>query len=191
MKLKIALLFGYMLVMISACKNENVPSPLTKETELPIENILSQEGDHSVDEIYSDKLYKKGGNGSGKGRGRNDDPPADTTVQDPFVKTYQLYQADDADPLYKFSISNSGVLMMLESDPNAGSWGSDYYGLWDEPFQYSGNQVFYGYGLTATYYNFEFLSDDLVGVTKTRYTTVYLSSRVDTTITYPGIYKLQ
>jgi hypothetical protein len=77
-----------------------------------------------------------------------------------------LYQADDSDPLFRFSISQSGELMLLESDATVASWGTDYWGYWSDPFPYANNEVNYIIGLTNTTYQYQPLPGDKIDVTK-------------------------
>jgi len=127
------------------------------------------------------------GKGKGKGKGTIPDPEPDPI---PFVKTYQLFQAVDWDPLYKFSISESGQLMLLETDSTVTSWGSNYWGYWSDPFVYSNNEVNYIIGLTNTTYRFQALPDNKIDVTKTLIVQPYPSGTPTTTETHPGIYVL-
>jgi hypothetical protein len=79
-------------------------------------------GIHPSDNTSQNSLKK--GKGKGKGQIPDPDPDPDPNVE-PFVQTFQLFQAVDSDPLYKFSISQSGQLMLLETDPSITSWGTN------------------------------------------------------------------
>lgn len=124
-------------------------------------------------------------NGKGKSNGNEGEP-----LPDPFVTTYQLVQSDDWDPLFKFSISQSGRLMLLETDPAVTSWGTDYWGYWSDPFSYSDSKVNYIIGLTNTTYQFRTMPDNTIDVTKTLVVQPYPSGPPTTTISHPGVYTL-
>jgi hypothetical protein len=149
-----------------------------------------------ADEINSSRIMVednlKKDKGKGKGRNNQNDPPADPVdpVVDPFVSTYQLDQADDFDPLFRFSISQSGELMLLETDPTVTSWDTDYWGYWSDPFPYTNNEVNYIIGLTNTSYHFQSLPDNKIDVTKILIVQPYPSGTPTTTITHPGVYNL-
>ena len=149
-------------------------------------DLNSPTGDILSSDNTSQNSLKKG---KGKGKGQIPDPDPDPNV-DPFVQTYQLFQAVDSDPLYKFSISQSGQLMLLETDPSITSWGTNYWGYWSDPFQYVNNEVNYIIGLTNTTYRFQSLPDNKIDVTKTLIVQPYPSGTPTTTESHPGIYIL-
>ena len=138
-----------------------------------------------TDKISQNDLKKV----QGKGKGKITDPEPDPN-EDPFIKTYQLFQAIDGDPLYKFSISQSGQLMLLETDPTITSWGTNYWGYWSDPFAYSNHEVNYIIGLTNTTYRFQELPGNKFDVTKTLVVQPYPTGTPTTTETHPGIYIL-
>ena len=135
-------------------------------------------------EVFSKKPVNPG-NGNGK-PDKGDDP----VEPDPFVATYRLVQADDNDPLYQFSISQSGTLMLLETDPTVTSWGTDYWGYWSNPYPFQNNQVNYTIGLTETTYEFTPLAGDRYDVVKTLIQHPYLGGTSTTTVSHPGVYEL-
>lgn len=106
-----------------------------------------------------------------------------------FVTTYQLDQADDWDPLYRFSIY-VGQSMLLETDPTVTSWGTNYWGYWSNSFPYANNEVNYIIGLTNTTYQFQPLPGGKFDVTKILIVQPYPSGTPTTTVTHPGVYKL-
>jgi hypothetical protein len=138
--------------------------------------------------MISENNFNKG-NGQGKGK-NNDNDNGDNSEEDPFVSTYQLYQADDSDPLFRFSISRSGELMLLETDAAVTSWGTDYWGYWSDPFPYTNNEVNYIIGLTNTTYQFQPLPDNKIDVTKILLVQPYPSGTPTTTTSHPGVYGL-
>jgi hypothetical protein len=163
-------------ITLTSCENE-VYSPM--------------QGNNSSETVDQEYLTK--GNGKNKGKPKKDDPVEDPVVDpepDPFVTTYQLLQADDSDPLFRFSISQSGELMLLETDPEVTSWGTDYWGYWSDPFLYENGEVNYIIGLTNTTYQFQPLQDNKMEVTKTLIVQPYPSGDPTTTITRPGVYVL-
>ena len=163
-------------IALTSCENE-VYSPL--------------HSDNSSETLSPEYLAK--GKGKNKGKPKDDDPVEDPIVDpepDPFVTTYQLFQADDSDPLFRFSISESGELMLLETNPEVTSWGTNYWGYWSDPFLYENDQVNYIIGLTNTTYQFKLLHDNKIEVTKTLIVQPYPSGEPTTTITRPGVYIL-
>jgi len=167
--LRVSVIFIFAFLIISCEKNINSPAG----------DILSSDN-------TSQNSLKKG---KGKGKGNIPDPEPEPDP-DPFVTTYQLFQAIDSDPLYKFSISQSGQLMLLETDPSITSWGTNYWGYWSDPFLYANNEVNYIIGLTNTTYRFQSLPDNKIDVTKTLIVQPYPSGTPTTTETHPGIYIL-
>lgn len=132
---------------------------------------------------------KKNDKGNGKGKNKDDDNGGN---QDPeiieYAATYEIYRAVDHDPLYRFSISTSGDLMLFQTDSTVTSWGSDYWGYWSDPYDYLNGQVEYIIGLTHTTYIFDPLPNDKFDVTKILVVTPYTGGPATTTITNPGIY---
>ena len=176
--------FSYLLVIVviaaamtlTSCENE-VYSPI--------------QGNNSSETLSQDYLTK--GKGKNKGKPKGDDPVEDPVVDpepDPFVTTYQLFQAQDSDPLFRFSVSQSGELMLLETDPGVTSWGTDYWGYWSDPFLYENGEVNYINGLTNTTYQFNMLPDNKIEVTKILIVQPYPSGDPTTTVTRPGVYDL-
>jgi hypothetical protein len=176
--IRIGIVLAMVSVMIFSCQKEDYSN-------------IDGDNSQNYQALAKEGKGKDSNNGKGKGKGKKDETPPDTTVQDSFTKTYILSDRDDPDALYKFSISKSGKLILLESDPTVGLWGSDFYGLWSDPFTYSDNQVNYIKGLTNTTYDFDYLENNKVDVVKTLLVASYLSNSVDTTITHPGVYQLQ
>lgn len=176
MKSKIVFTFFLVIIIIAAaitltsCENE-IYSPM--------------QGNNSSETLSQEYLTK--GNGKNKGKPKGDDPIEDPE-QDPFVSTYQLLQAHDSDPLFRFSIAQSGELMLLETDPEVTSWGSDYWGYWSDPFLYENGEVNYIIGLTNTTYQFQLLQNNNIEVTKILIVQPYPSGNPTTTITRPGVY---
>lgn len=146
--------------------------------------MFSPAGESNSYGIISENSFNKG-KGKGKGGNNQNDPGVN-----PFVITYQLYEADDNDPLFRFSISQSGELILLETDATVASWGTDYWGYWSDPFPYANNEVNYIIGLTNTTYQFQPLPGDKIDVTKTLIVQPYPSGTPTTTITHPGVYAL-
>lgn len=70
----------------------------------------------------------------------------------PTYAWYSLAVPDDGDPLSRFGLD--GDLVLLESDPDAAGWGTDYWGYWSEPFILVDGTVTYVDGLTETTYSF-------------------------------------
>lgn len=131
-------------------------------------------------------------NGNGKGKGKKDkgDYGDDNGDSVHYASTYALFQAVDNDPLFRISISESGDLMLLETDPSVTSWGSDYWGFWSDPFDYVNMEVSYTIGLTHTTYHFEQLPGNKMDVTKTLVVQPYPSGEPTTMVTHPGVYRL-
>jgi hypothetical protein len=146
--------------------------------------VFSPAGESNSSGTISANEFNKG-KGKGKGNNNQNDPE-----EDPFVITYQLYQADDSDPLFRFSISQSGELVLLESDATVASWGTDYWGYWSDPFPYANNEVNYIIGLTNTTYQFQSLPDNKIDVTKILIVQPYPSGTPTTTLSHPGVYGL-
>ncbi|UCF64411.1 MAG: hypothetical protein JSW33_00875 [bacterium] len=142
-----------------------------------------------TDEILSSNKISPNNLKKGKGKGKASDPEPDPG-EDPFIRTYQLFEAIDGDPLYKFSISQSDQLIWLETDPTITSWGATYWGYWSDPFVYSNHEVNYIIGLTHTTYRFQELPGNKFDVTKTLVVQPYPSGSPTTTDTHPGIYIL-
>jgi hypothetical protein len=168
---KLSLLFGFMVIflfaaLIISCEKE-VFSP--------------------ANETYSSDIISNKNINKGKGKGKNRDIKP---VEDTLGTTYQLYLADDFDPLYKFTISPSGDLMLLETNPTVTSWGTNYWGYWSDPFLYANNEVNYIIGLTNTTYRFQPLPGNKMDVTKTLIVQPYPSGPPTTTETHPGVYIL-
>jgi hypothetical protein len=161
------------VVMLTSCEKE----------------VFSPAGESNPSGVISENEFNKG-NGKGKGKNNQNDPPIDPPEVDPFVITYQLYQADDSDPLFRFSISQSGELMLLESDATVASWGTDFWGYWSDPFPYANNEVHYIIGLTNTTYQFQPLPDNKIDVTKILIVQPYPSGTPTTTLSHPGVYGL-
>ncbi len=136
----------------------------------------------SVDKANTSSLEKKGG------KKNKDNPPSDPPPEIEYNATYQIAEIDDHDPLYRFSISQSGQLMLLQTDPTVTSWGTDYWGYWSSPYTYTNNQVNYIIGLTNTTYQFTVLPNNNIDVTKTLIVQPYLGGTPTTTITHPGVY---
>lgn len=152
-------------------------------------NVNSPADGTNSNEITSETAFNKG-NGKSKGKHKDDIGDIPDPNQDPFIATYQLHQADDFDPLYRFSISQSGQLMLLETDPTVTSWGTDYWGYWSDPFPYANNEVNYIIGLTNTTYQFQPLPGNKIDVTKILIVQPYPSGTPTTTVTHPGVYIL-
>ncbi|MCB0699135.1 MAG: hypothetical protein H6551_13500 [Chitinophagales bacterium] len=151
-----------------------------------------QKGDYTTPASAENSLEKKGGGGKGNGKGDNEDPaPNPDPVE--YAVTYQISEVDDPDALYRFSISSSGQLMLLETDPTITSWGTDYWGYWSSPYTYANGQVDYTIGLGRTIYTFTQVSANTIDVTKTLITSSYPSSRggtTTTTVSHPGTYTI-
>jgi hypothetical protein len=160
------------VIMLTSCEKE----------------IYSPADETNPSKITSQSDFNKG-NGKGKHKDDEGDPNPDPTP-DPFVVTYQLYQADDSDPLFRFSISESGELMLLETNPTVTSWGTDYWGYWSDPFPYANNKVNYTIGLSNTTYQFQSLPDNKIDVTKILVVQPYLSGTPTTSKSHPGVYEL-
>lgn len=156
------------LVMLTSCEKE-VYSP--------------------TDETNSSKVISQNDFNKGKGKGKKNDNEGDP-IPDPFITTYQMYQADDSDPLFRFSISQSGQLILLETDPTVASWGTDYWGYWADPFSYANSEANYVIGLTNTTYQFQELPGDKIDVTKILVVQPYPSGTPTTTVSHPGVYNL-
>lgn len=134
------------------------------------------------------QLMLKAKGGKGKGRPKDPTPPPPPVEEEVFEVWYQASQVIDPDPLYRFSISNSGNAAMLETDPTITSWGTDYWGYWDEDFPFVNNKVDYTFGLGNTVYTFTQVSPGVYDVTKKLVVSSYNSSTVTTTYSHPGIY---
>ena len=154
-----------------------------KETIEPVSQKLT---DTSTESFNSDLKFK---NGSNKGKGRKDDTDNDDTP-DPisYASTYKLSSQNATHPLYQFSISTSGDLMLLQTDSTITTWGTDYWGFWSEPFGYSNNKINYISGLTNVTYEFEMLANDQIAVKQTLIVQPWPTGQPTTTISYPGIY---
>lgn len=150
-------------------------------------DVYSPADESSSSGTLSDAGFNKG---HGKGKGKHSDDPIPDPTPDPFVVTYELDQAGDFDPLFKFSISQSGQLMLLETDPTVATWGTDYWGYWSDPFSYTNNEVNYIIGLTNTTYQFQPLPGNKMDVTKILVVQPYPSGTPTTTVSHPGVYSL-
>ena len=80
--------------------------------------------------------------------------------------------------------------MLFETDPTVTTWGTDYWGYWDEPYTYANGEVEYFIGLTYTVYEFTQVSSNTIDVTKTLVVTPYLGGTATTTVTHPGTYTI-
>ena len=143
----------------------------------------------AMDNTGQGELVTKAKGGNGKGGKPKDPPPPPTAPEEEVFETYfMLSQVIDPDPLYRFSISQSGNAMMLETDPTITSWGRDYWGYWDEDFPFANNKVDYTFGLGNTVYTFTQVSPGVYDVTKKLVVSSYNSNTVTTTYSHPGIY---
>ncbi len=133
------------------------------------------------------EMIKKSRRGQG-GKKNQPPPPPPAEV---FTGYYQLQNAHDFDPLFRFAISASGQFMMLESDASISSWGTDFWGYWDEPFAYTNQQVNYTFGLSNTSYTFSPIAVNEFDVYKRVIIHPYLSGTADTAYSLPGIYTLE
>ena len=130
-------------------------------------------------------------NGKGKGKKDKDGEEEEEEEEIVYTSTFILRQAVDFDPLYKFSISEAGDLMLLQTNPEITTWGTDYWGSWSDPYPYANYIVHYTKGLTDVTYVFDPLPDGSFDVTKTLIVSPYSTrGEPDTTITNPGIYVL-
>ncbi len=124
-----------------------------------------------------------------KGEEPAPDPEPDPDAEISYATTFHLVETGEAlNPLYRFSFSESGDLVLLESDPGTGVWGSDYYGYWAEPFERMQNAVSYTIGLNDYTYAFALLPDGRVEVTYTHVRRPYLSGDTVTTVAGIGIF---
>lgn len=142
----------------------------------------------AVKDNYHGELVTKAKGGKGKGNKPKDPPPPPVVEEEVFEVWFQASQVIDPDPLYRFSISQSGSAMMLETDPTITSWGTDYWGYWDEDFPFVNNKVDYTFGLGNTVYTFTQVSPGVYDVTKKLVVSSYNSNTVTTTYSHPGIY---
>ena len=169
-------LFSLILIIASStlvlsCQKENISTE--NDVDASEINVIS-----NSDIVISKRKKKK------------KDDPEPPINNDPFVTTYQLYEAIDGDPLYRFSISQSGELMLLESDPTVAGWGNDFWGTWSDPFPYLNSEVNYIKGLTNTTYQFQQISPETIDVTKILIVQPYPNGEPITTESHPGIYTL-
>jgi hypothetical protein len=161
------------------------------------ENVDRYNSKTSIDE--ADNMSKAGNNkGKGKGKGNNDgssdDSDSDTggdTIS--YAYTYVLKTYENKDPLHKFRISSTGDIMQLRTDSTITSWGEDFWGSWEDPFEYADNQVVIRSLFAITTYTFNTLSDGSVDVYKEKIVQLsYLDpNTLDTTYSHPGIYELE
>lgn len=151
------------------------------------QSIPTEDGNNSID--ATDPTLEDNGNGKKKKKRNNppEDPPEEEIV---YVATYELVQMDEADPLFRYSISESGDLVLLETNPDIGLWGSDFYGSWSDPFPYANNEVNYQTGLTDVTYQFDPISNTQIDVTRILVTSPYTGGPPNTTITHVGIFEL-
>lgn len=133
---------------------------------------------------------KKDNSGKGKGKKDNDTDTTSTDTEVKYAKTYRIKQdIKVTDPLYKFHISESGDLILLESDSTIAMWGADFWGSWKDPFTYGNNKVNYINGLSNITYEFFPQSDGTISVKLTVITQPYPSGEPRTTVSYPGVYE--
>ena len=186
----IALTIG--LFLFAACGNIEPPVMNENGVNQPGTETLNANSDQNTDKVMEIGALGKRGSNNGKDKGGKggDDPAPDPTEDDPFVITYIIDEVDEWDPLYKFSISESGTLMKFETDPTITTWGTDYWGSWADPYPYENNKVNYIKGLTNNTYEFEFLSDGRVDVVTTLIVQPYPSGTPRTTVKHIGIYKV-
>ncbi|MBR9859771.1 hypothetical protein GYB22_03300 [bacterium] len=133
---------------------------------------------------------RRGGDNKGKGKNKDND----TTDPDPDTETgnaveYMLTEVEDHDPLYRFAVDGDQV--MFYTDPSVTSWGTDYWGYWDEAYDWNNGEVNYIIGLTNVTYSFDEISEGTYEVTKTLIVSHYLTGESTTTVTVPGIYEIQ
>jgi|GEM_PF-4981944 len=110
--------------------------------------------------------------------------------------TYELKIPQDNDALFSFTIDGDEIQLNSTSyDPIRNirfHWGQNFFGFWKNPFPYADGKTAYKIGLNDFTYEFEFLGDDEVKVTRTWIQFPYLSNDppkvIDTT---PGIYELK
>ena len=128
-------------------------------------------------------------NRGGKKNKKDEEPAPEPGVS--YGSTYQLQAGETAsDPLFRFSVATTEDLILLESDPNIGTWGSDFFGYWSEPFAYSDGQVTYTIGLNDYTYIFSDLPDGRVEVTLVHVQRPYLSGETTTTTSRVGTFTL-
>lgn len=153
---------------------------------LTIGAVSCQKSNNNLSEAsFAGNTEKRGG------KKNNDNPPPPPPPEITYDVTYQLSEVDDPDPLYRFSISQSNQLILLETDPSITSWGTDYWGYWSSPFAYANGHVDYTTGLGRTIYTFTQTSATTIDVQKTLITSSYPSSRggtTTTTVSHPGTY---
>ena len=107
-----------------------------------------------------------------------------------YGATYRIAQPDDPDPLYQFSFSADGTLVLLQSDSTVANWGSDFWGSWAEPFPFVNGAVHYIDGLTEITYQFEPYGTNGYDVTFILTVSPYTGGPSTTTVEHPGIYLL-
>lgn len=147
-----------------------------------------QKADNVNPAIDKEVLAKKGGNGKGSNGKGNQTPeePEEPVVE--YESTYRITTYDDPDPLYQFSFSTDGALVLLETDPTITTWGTDYWGFWASPFAYSNGVMETRSGLTETRIEFRSLANGDIDVYKRLIRHPYLNGTSDTMYFHPGVY---
>lgn len=147
-----------------------------------------QKADNVNPATDTEALAKKGGNGKGSsGKGNKPtEEPEEPVIE--YESTYRITTYDDPDPLYQFSFSTSGTLVLLETDPTVTTWGTDYWGTWANPYTYANGVMETRSGLTETRIEFIQLTNGDIDVYKRIIRHPYLSGPIDTTYVHPGIY---
>ena len=166
------------LFLFASCEKDTI-NPSDSLSDTPIEVRGGGNGDGN------------GGNGGGNGKGKgknNDDDGGNNQDTIHYASTYQITAYDEFDPLYRFSFSDAGDLVLLQTDSTVTHWGTDYWGSWADPYPYLDGIVHYFNGLTEVTYDFESLSGDMFDVNKTLSVTEYLSGNVTTTYKHIGIF---
>lgn len=101
--------------------------------------------------------------------------------------TYTIVSVKNPSPLYKYTVTGKSVL--LQSNPDDGNWGTDYYGYWSNAFTLSGNKIEHTSGLSTSIYEFNVQSNGNVSVVRTTIVAPYQSNgETTTTVTNLGIY---
>jgi hypothetical protein len=134
----------------------------------------------SGDGIAAQRTYP---NKRGKKHESDSTPPAPT----PQWAWYRLALADEFDPLSRFGLDGQQVL--LQTDSTITSWGTDYWGYWDEPFMMEDNVLSYTVGLSHTTYTFLPLAGEGFDVTRTIVVQPYLVGEPTTTVTHVGVFE--